>query len=249
MAPADLRRLLERVQAGDVDVEAAIQALADLPFRDLGYAKIDHHRQLRTGIPEVVFGAGKTPAETVGALQELHARSGLALATRVSEETAALATKKLPEVRHNDRARTLVLGTLPPTRARVGVLTGGTSDAPVAEEAAVTLEVLGCEVLRLPDVGVAGLHRLTSQRSTMETCDALIVIAGMEAALASATAGLTTKPIVAVPTSVGYGASFGGLAALLGMLTSCAPGVTVVNIDNGFGAACAIARISLANDD
>jgi NCAIR mutase (PurE)-related protein len=217
-----------------------------MSFVNLGFARVDTDRHQRCGFPEVVFGAGKTPEEVVGIAAVLVEAHGLFLATRVTTAHYEALLAVFPEARWHERARCLSIERIPlPKRGgTVGVICAGTSDLPVAEEAVVTLEFFGNRVLRVNDVGVAGIHRLLAVRDRLEECSVLVVVAGMEGALPSAVAGLTSKPIVAVPTSVGYGASFGGLAALLGMLNSCGSGVTVVNIDNGFGAAYAAAQIN-----
>jgi len=213
---------------------------------DLGYARVDVDRERRTGDPEVVYGAGKTPGEVVGILRTLHERhpERAVLATRLSPEALDLVRAELPGADVHERARAVTLGPLPVPRGRVVVIAAGTSDAPVAEEAALTVAVHGGGVDRIDDVGVAGLHRLLEARDRFADADCLVVVAGMEGALPSVVGGLSGVPLVAVPTSVGYGASFGGLAALLGMLNSCAPGVTVVNIDNGYGAGVFAARVA-----
>jgi NCAIR mutase (PurE)-related protein len=215
-------------------------------FVDLGYARVDTDRENRCGFPEVIFGAGKTPEQVAGIARVILAHHGVVLASRVEEAHYLELQKAFPHARWHAAARCASVedSPLPKQGATVGVLCAGTSDLPVAEEAAVTLEVFGNPVLRISDVGVAGIHRLLAVRDKLEECAVLIVVAGMEGALPSAVAGLTSKPVIAVPTSVGYGASFGGLAALLGMLNSCGSGVTVVNIDNGFGAAYAAAQIT-----
>lgn len=213
---------------------------------DLGFARVDTDRKRRCGFPEVIFCSGKTPAETVAISRTILASGGVVLGTRAAPEHLALVQAEWPEARIHERARCFAIERepLPKMQGVIGVICAGTSDLPVAEEAAVTLEVFGCEVLRICDVGVAGIHRLLAVRDDLEKCSVLIVAAGMEGALPSAVAGLVSRPVIAVPTSVGYGASFGGLAALLGMLNSCGSGVTVVNIDNGFGAAYAAAAIN-----
>jgi len=216
------------------------------PFVDLGFARVDTDRAERCGFPEVIFGAGKTPEEVVAIGRVLLEKNGVVLVSRATaEQHRALATI-YPTARWHERARclTVELKPWPKSAGTVGVICAGTSDLPVADEAAVTLEIFGNKVDRIADVGVAGIHRLLAVRDRLESCDVLIVAAGMEGALPSAVAGLVSKPVIAVPTSVGYGASFGGLAALLGMLNSCGSGVTVVNIDNGFGAAYAAAQIT-----
>ncbi len=215
-------------------------------FVDLGFARVDTDRRRRCGFPEVIFGSGKEPAEVLAIAREILKNDGVLLVSRASEAQFGAIATEFPQARHHARARcvTVEIEPLPKLDGTVGVLCAGTSDLPVAEEAAVTLEVFGNRVARISDVGVAGIHRLLAERERLEACSVLIVVAGMEGALPSAVAGLVSKPVIAVPTSVGYGASFGGLAALLGMLNSCGSGVTVVNIDNGFGAAYAAAQIN-----
>ncbi len=238
MSPDDLRRLLDAVREGDLDVDAALASLKELPYADLAFAKVDHHREVRTGFPEVVFGLGKTPEQIEAISRQILARHSRLLVTRVSPEAAAHVTAALPEVIHHPEARLLTVGYSPnpAEKGQVAVLAAGTSDLPVAEEAAITAELWGVTVSRVYDVGVAGIHRLFHQKPVLDAAKVLVVVAGMEGALASVVGGLVSRPVVAVPTSVGYGASFGGLAALLAMLNSCASGVSVVNIDNGFGA-------------
>ena len=244
MSPDSLRDLLTQVQNNSLPVDQAVAQLRDLPFQDLGYATLDHHRALRQGFPEVVFGAGKTPAQIAGIVQSLSARGDIVLVTRASVEAFEATVEITPAARYETSARLIIVdGKKPKLNGRAGVLCAGTSDLPVADEAALCLEAMGGEVVRLSDVGVAGLHRLLSQLDVIRECDALIVVAGMEGALPSVVAGLVNIPVVAVPTSVGYGAAFGGVAALLGMLNSCANGVAVVNIDNGFGAAAFVASM------
>jgi NCAIR mutase (PurE)-related protein len=213
---------------------------------DLGYARVDVDRASRTGDPEVVYGEGKTPEQVVGILRTLHERhpDRAVLATRLSAEARAQVLSELPGAVVHDVARAVTLGPLPTERGLVAVISAGTSDAPVAAEAALTATVHGAGVTRIEDVGVAGLHRLLEARDRFAGADCLVVVAGMEGALPSVVGGLTGVPLVAVPTSVGYGASFGGVAALLAMLNSCAPGVTVVNIDNGYGAGVFAARVA-----
>ena len=220
--------------------------MTDKPVSDLGYARLDTDRAARTGDPEVVYGAGKTPAQIVEILRTLrNAHPGRAvLATKLSDEAITVVARELPEAEIDHVARAVTLGTLPPPTGVVAVVSAGTSDAPVAAEAALTARVYGAGTTLVTDVGVAGLHRVLAAREELTTANCLIVVAGMEGALPSVVGGLTGVPLVAVPTSVGYGASFGGIAALLGMLNSCAPGVTVVNIDNGFGAGVFAARVA-----
>jgi NCAIR mutase (PurE)-related protein len=244
-----LEELLAQVARGELAPDEAARALRDLPFEKVGAdAVIDHHRALRTGVPEVVYGESKTAAQIAATLGALAARGGGALATRVSPDKAAHVIAQVPGAEHLEVARML---RVPPPVARerrgaVAVVAAGTSDLPVAEEAAITLDFLGVEVLRVIDVGVAGVHRLMARVADLRAQDALIVVAGMEGALPSVIAGLVDRPLVAVPTSVGYGVGAGGLVAMGTMLSSCAPGITVVNIDNGFGAAVAAARIARA---
>ena len=234
-----LRNLLQQVAAGKLDPEAALSELKTLPFEDLGYAKVDHHRLLRTGFPETIFCEGKTPEQIVGIVQAMLGKADVILATRATAEVYKTLQKVAPDAVYHDQARIVQIGQPSQTQKCPGkclVITGGTSDIPVAEEAAVTVAAGGCRVERIYDVGVAGLHRLLEHQQALQEASVLIVVAGMEGALASVVGGLVDKPVIAVPTSVGYGASFGGLAALLAMLNSCASGVVVVNIDNGFGA-------------
>jgi pyridinium-3,5-biscarboxylic acid mononucleotide synthase len=244
MDPQRLRALIEDVVAGRATVEETTRALSELPFRDLEFAHVDTQRQLRTGFPEVVLGEGKTPAQIAAILNVLRqGRQGPhpvpIFATRVSAEAAPAVTEAVPGARYLPVPRAVVVGETPTPnlgRGVIVVVSAGTSDVPVAEEAALTAELAGNRVERIYDVGVAGLHRLVAHRETLASAEILIVVAGMEGALPSVVAGLYARPVIAVPTSVGYGASFGGIAALLGMLSSCASGVAVVNIDNGFGA-------------
>jgi pyridinium-3,5-biscarboxylic acid mononucleotide synthase len=237
--PDRLRNLLESVAARRVPVEEAVRELRELPFRALGFAHADTHRHLRTGFPEVVLGEGKTPEQIAAIMVELAKGGSTVLATRVSPAAAAAVQLAVPAVRYLPVPRALVLGETPaPDRGRgmIAVVSAGTADVPVAEEAALTAELAGNQVERLFDVGVAGLHRLLARKELIERAEIIVVVAGMEGALPSVVAGLFARPVIAVPTSVGYGASMGGIAALLAMLTSCAAGVSVVNIDNGFGA-------------
>lgn len=247
----DIKKLLEEVKAGAVSVDEAAGKLKSLPFDDLGYAMIDHHRELRNGCPEVIYCAGKTVAQVEGIVKNmLEVGESNVLATRATEEMAQVVRRHWPEAEWNPSARTIVIRRQPVARSGGGkilVITAGTSDMPVADEAVVTAEFLGNEVEKLCDVGVAGLHRLLARLDKVASANVIIVIAGMEGALASVIGGLTDKPVIAVPTSVGYGASFGGVAALLAMLNSCANGVSVVNIDNGFGAAYIASSINKIN--
>jgi NCAIR mutase (PurE)-related protein len=247
--PRRIQELLLLVASGEVAPDEATQRLRNLPFEDLGFVKIDHHRPLRKGYPETIFCAGKTP-EQVAVIAGHMKRHGNVLGTRCSPEVIEAVLEAHPEAVHHELARTFTVMTQPPETlgGYVAVVSAGTSDLPVAEEAAVTLETMGNRVERICDVGVAGIHRLFEQREKLLGANALVVCAGMEGALPSVIAGLAHAPVIGVPTSVGYGAAFGGIAALLGMLNSCASGLTVVNIDNGFGAACAAAAVNrLAN--
>lgn len=241
MTSADLLKLLAEVERGTLTPEAAATRLASLPFEDLGHARVDHHRSLRVGLPEVIFASGKTPAQVAQIFTSLAADGVDVLATRADAVTAQTVLALHPAAIYNPVARTLSLRQTSPEstepRGRIAVLCAGTSDVPIAEEAAVTAETFGARVTRLYDVGVAGLHRLLSVREELGSAHVVIVCAGMEGALPSVVGGLVSVPVIAVPTSVGYGSSFAGAAALLGMLNSCSPNVTVVNIDNGFGAA------------
>ena len=235
-----LRRLLERYREGELPTSEVLEELARLPFREIPEARIDTHRALRQGLPEVVLGQGKTPEQIVRILRALREEGSNLLVTRVTPEVAREVRVELPELTHHVAARLLVLQQEPPQGAGLGrivVVTAGTADVPVAEEAALTAELFGNKVERLYDVGVAGLHRLLASLDVIRNARVLIVVAGMEGALPSVVGGLVDSPVIAVPTSVGYGASFEGVAALLGMLNSCSANVTVVNIDNGFGAA------------
>ena len=239
MTEKQLSKLLRDVKAGKVPVGEAMECLRELPFEDLGFAKIDHHRELRTGFPEVIYCEGKTVEQVVAIGRRIVDRNRVALATRCCPEMYEAAREVFPTLAWHERARILVIGKPPKASPRakpVAVVTAGTADVPVAEEAAVTAETMGCRVERIFDVGVAGLHRLLRHSEKLRAARCIIVVAGMEGALASVVGGLVSAPVIAVPTSVGYGASFEGLSALLTMLNSCAAGVVVVNIDNGFGA-------------
>jgi len=251
MDPARLRQLLAEVGAGTVSVDHAMERLKGLPFEDLGFAKLDHHRALRLGLPEVIYGEGKS-SEQIAAIAERLAGGGAnVLATRVDAEKGERLLAALPGARYDPHARLLTLVREPIPRrgrGRILVASAGTSDMAVSEEAAVTAELLGNEVERIHDVGVAGIHRLFAHRERLHGASVLVVVAGMEGALPSVIGGLVDRPLIAVPTSIGYGASFGGLAALLAMMNSCAPGITVVNIDNGFGAGVAASLINRAGE-
>jgi hypothetical protein len=229
--------LLESVQAGTTTPSAALRDLATMPFEDAGFARIDHHRALRLGLPEVIYAAGKTPEQVAEIFARMAAAGGSVLATRADAAAAAAVKLRVQEAEYHAMARVIGLGRPASAYGPVAVVCAGTSDLPVAEEAAITAEYLGCSVSRIWDVGVAGLHRILAARESLSTARAVIVCAGMEGALPSVVGGLVAAPVIAVPTSIGYGAAFGGVAALLGMLNSCSPNVCVVNIDNGFGAA------------
>jgi len=250
MHPNELHDLLDRLRRGDVSIEAAHSALMDRfraqPFEDLGFARVDHHRAARKGFPEVIFGEGKTPAQVAAIAGRIVGHGHTLLVTRATAEAFDATRAVVPDAVFHEQARIIEFraGELPQGAGTILVAVAGTSDLAVAEEAAVTAEVLNNPVDRLFDVGVAGLHRLLSARDRLDAARVIIVVAGMEGALPSVVGGLVRVPVVAVPTSVGYGASFGGVAALLGMLNSCAPGVAVVNIDNGFGAACIASQIN-----
>jgi NCAIR mutase (PurE)-related protein len=246
MDPAAIEALLNEVHDGKVGVSTAMERLRHLPFEDLGFAKLDHHRALRTGMPEVIFASGKTSAQVAAIFERMANAGGNVLATRASREAyeAVKAIEPRAEFHETARAITLSQAVPVPGKGMVGVVCAGTSDLPVAEEAAITARLMGNAVELVADVGVAGIHRLLAQQHTLKSARVLIVCAGMEGALPTVVGGLVNAPVLAVPTSVGYGASFGGVAALLGMLNTCAPNVCVVNIDNGFGAACIASLIN-----
>lgn len=247
MDPKRLKKLLNEVRSGAREVDEALDELSKLPFSDLGMAMVDNHRALRTGFPEVILGQAKTPTQITRIVKEIAKGGHNVLVTRVSREKAAAVVKETPGTTYHQDARIVVLDQAPVEPTGVGpitVVTAGTSDIPVAEEAALVAEYAGNDVRRVFDVGVAGIHRLFHQLDDLREASVIVVAAGMEGALASVIGGLVACPVVAVPTSVGYGASFNGVAALLGMLNSCAAGVTVVNIDNGFGAGYAAAMIN-----
>lgn len=234
-----LKRLLEGVQRGDVGIDEALDSLRTLPYEDIGHTTIDHHRHLRLGFPEVIFGSGKTAEEIVAIVKRMTDKGENILITRVDEEKASRLKDVFPDVAYHPKPQVITLVNQEieeEGRGTILVISAGTSDIPVAEEAVLTAEMMGNEVARLYDVGVAGIHRLVSQRERLLEARILIVVAGMEGALPSVVGGFVPRPVIAVPTSIGYGANFGGVTALLGMLNSCAPGVAVVNIDNGFGA-------------
>jgi NCAIR mutase (PurE)-related protein len=250
MTRHDLERLLEEVRAGRTPVGDALErvhrSLREAPFEDMGFARLDTHRAVRQGFPEVVLGTGKTPSQIAAIADRIVARGQSLLVTRATPEAQAAVRDKVPAAVYNEIARTVSLRQqdVEPGKGTVLVVCAGTSDLPVAEEAAVTADLMGNVVDRLCDVGVAGIHRLLHEQARLDAARVIIVVAGMEGALPSVVAGLVRAPVVAVPTSVGYGASFGGIAALLAMLNSCANGVSVVNIDNGFGAACVASAIT-----
>ncbi len=233
-----LRELLTSVADRTSSIDAALIALRDMPYEAATAAVIDHHRSLRTGVPEVIYGASKTPDQIAHIVERMVERNGRAIVTRASREAVAAVRAKYPEIKDFDVARLIAVGDFPQPQSDryVAVVSAGTSDLPVAEEAAITIELLGTRVERVYDVGVAGVHRLLDRREVLWQASAVVAVAGMEGALATVVGGLVDCPTIAVPTSVGYGASFHGIAALLAMLNSCAPGVSVVNIDNGFGA-------------
>ena len=235
----NLQELFQQVKDGQLSVLEALDSLKGLPFEDLAFAKVDHHRSLRTGFPEVIFGQGKQPGQVAEICKALLARNNNILATRCTPEIFAAVAEACPEARYHDLARCITLRRQDKNlfQSPLLIISAGTADLPVAEEAAVAAEIMGNKVQRLYDVGVAGIHRLFHHRDLLTKAAVIIVVAGMEGALASVVGGLVDKPVLAVPTSVGYGASFGGLAALLGMLNACTAGIGVLNIDNGYGAA------------
>jgi NCAIR mutase (PurE)-related protein len=242
-----IETLLNEVSEGRTPVNEALDRLRDLPFEDLGFAKVDHHRALRTGMPEVIFASGKTAAQVATIFARMAHAGGNVLATRVSREMFDAVHAVVPRAVFHEVARAITLTQnpdVPPGKGTIAVVCAGTSDLPVAEEAAVTARLMGNTVELIADVGVAGIHRLLAQKSSLQSARVLIVCAGMEGALPTVVGGLVNAPVLAVPTSVGYGASFGGVAALLGMLNTCSPNVSVVNIDNGFGAACIASLIN-----
>lgn len=246
MNERELKQLLEAVKNNDISVDEASEQLKTLPFADLGFANIDHHRALRTGYPEVIYGENKTPQQIVKIMEELAKHGGNIMATRCDKATWEYVQKHIPETVYYEDARIigLIQNKDDDAQGVVAVVTAGTSDIPVAEEAAVTAEIMGRRVERVYDVGVAGIHRLLARLEVIRSADVVVAVAGMEGALASVVGGLVDVPVVAVPTSVGYGANMGGISALLSMLNSCANGVGVVNIDNGFGAGYLATMIS-----
>lgn len=250
MSPDKLRELLSGVESGSTDVETALNALKNLPFDDLGFARVDHHRELRQGVPEVVFGEGKTVEQIAGVAGSLLGAGQSVLITRLAANRAYALIEQFPQIQYNELARIAYFDTEKPiwrNTEPVLVVTAGTSDLPVAAEALQTLSSCAMRAEGVYDVGVAGLHRIVSQLDKLQKAPAIIVCAGMEGALASVVGGLVSCPVIAVPTSIGYGAALGGIAALLGMMSSCAAGLTVVNIDNGFGAAMALVRMFPTN--
>jgi NCAIR mutase (PurE)-related protein len=250
MDRTQIETLLNEVREGRTEVNDALDRLRDLPFEDIGFAKLDHHRALRTGMPEVIFASGKSPAQVAQIFVRMALHGGNVLATRASADmfraVRELEADQEPRAEYHETARCITLTQSPaaPGKGTIAVVCAGTSDLPVAEEAAVTARLMGNAVELIADVGVAGIHRLLAQRTSLQSARVLIVCAGMEGALPTVVAGLVNAPVLAVPTSVGYGASFGGVAALLGMLNTCSPNVSVVNIDNGFGAACIASLIN-----
>jgi pyridinium-3,5-biscarboxylic acid mononucleotide synthase len=247
MDPAAIELLLNQVREGHTGVADALERLRNLPFEDLGFAKLDHHRALRTGMPEVIFSAGKTTVQVASIFERMAKAGGNVLATRASREMFDAVLKIESRAKFHEAARAITLtqnADIPAGKGTIAVVCAGTSDLPIAEEAAVTARLMGNDVELIADVGVAGIHRLLAQRTSLQSARVLIVCAGMEGALPTVVAGMVHAPVLAVPTSVGYGASFGGVAALLGMLNTCSPNVSVVNIDNGFGAACIASLIN-----
>jgi len=252
MTEHQIRAILDSVAAGKSSAAVAMRALRELPFQDLGFAKLDHHRTLRRGIPEVVFGENKSAAQIIAIGRKTIASRSNLVVSRLSEQKARAIRARLKQMTWYPEARVGAIMLEAPSvkgHGEVMVISAGTSDIPVAEEAAICAELFGSRVARIYDIGVAGIHRLTSNLDSLRRASVLIVVAGMEGALPSVVAGLVDKPVIAVPTSIGYGASFGGIAALLGMLNTCAAGVTVVNIDNGFGAAVAATMINRVGID
>lgn len=246
MTTTEAIELLKQFRSGRIDTDKVMRAFQAAPVADLGFAQVDTHRALRRGFPEVIFGAGKTPQQVTAIAAKLLDHESRVLVTRVTGDHARAMRKRFKKVVHHETARCLTLDRkpLPKRPGSIAVVCAGTSDLPVADEAAVTADIMGNRVERIADVGVAGVHRLFNRLDAIQSANVVIVVAGMEGALPSVVAGLVSRPVIAVPTSVGYGANFGGLAALLGMLNSCASGMTVVNIDNGFGAGYAASQIN-----
>ena len=246
MTIKELEHLLEQVKTGKKNVDDALEELKYLPYSDLGFARIDHHREVRTGYPEIVYCAGKTIQQVKEIFRVMSERENNVFGTRADEKMFKAVKSIIPETKFFREAKIISIRKKEPEMpdTKIAVITAGTSDIPVAEEAAVTAELLGNKVIRIYDAGVAGIHRLVDKLPEIRSCRVVVVIAGMEGALASVVGGLVDKPVIAVPTSIGYGANFGGVSALLGMLTSCSSGVTVVNIDNGFGAGFSASMIN-----
>ena len=244
MTPSEASRLLDAFARGETTRDEVLRRFQAAPVADLGFASVDLHRELRQGCPEVIFGAGKTPAQVTAIAQKIVQASGRVLVTRITPAHVRPFQRKFPRAKYHEAARLLAVGPTPKPQGLVAVVCAGTSDLPVAEEAALTAEFLGARVRRVFDVGVAGLHRLLARLPEIQEAKVVIVVAGMEAALPSVLGGLVSRPLIGVPTSVGYGSNLGGFTALLGMLNSCASGLTVVNIDNGFGAGFAASRIN-----
>src|SRR5450759_883493 len=242
----EVEKLLKEVKNGQTSIEDALEVLKNFPYTDLGFARIDHHREMRTGYPEIIYCAGKSLDQVKEIFRVMSERENNVFGTRANQEMYEAVKSILPDAVYYREARIISVQKKKPKapESRIAVITAGTSDIPVAEEAAITAELLGNNVLRIYDAGVAGIHRLVDKLPEIRGCRVVIVIAGMEGALASVVGGLVDKPVIAVPTSVGYGANFGGISALLAMLTSCSTGVTVVNIDNGFGAGFAASMIN-----
>jgi len=242
----DVEKLLKNVKNGGTSVDEALDVLKNFPYTDLGFAKIDNHREMRTGYPEIIYCAGKTTYQVKEIVRVMSEKENNVIGTRANQEMYDAVKSIIPDAVYYPMARIISVQKKKPAspETRIAVITAGTSDMPVAEEAAITAELLGNKVLRIYDSGVAGIHRLVDKLPEIRSCRVIIVIAGMEGALASVVGGLVDKPVIAVPTSVGYGANFGGISALLAMLTSCSTGVTVVNIDNGFGAAFSASMIN-----
>ncbi len=246
MSPKEVEKLLSDVKSGDISVSEALKVLKNFPYTDLGFAKIDNHREMRTGYPEIIYCAGKTTEQVKEIVRVMITRENNVIGTRANQEMFDAVKSIASDAVFYPMARIISVQKKRPEapESRIAVITAGTSDMPVAEEAAITAELLGNNVLRIYDAGVAGIHRLVDKLPDIRGCRVIIVIAGMEGALASVVGGLVDKPVIAVPTSVGYGANFGGISALLAMLTSCSTGVTVVNIDNGFGAGFSASMIN-----
>ena len=246
MNAKEVEKLLREVKKGDTSIEEALEVLKNFPYTDLGFARIDHHREMRTGYPEIIYCAGKTIEQVVEIFRVMSEKENNVIGTRANQEMFEAVRSISPDAVYYPLARIISLQKKEPSvpDSRIAIITAGTSDIPVAEESAITAELLGNNVLRIYDAGVAGIHRLVDKLPEIRNCRVIVVIAGMEGALASVVGGLVDKPVIAVPTSVGYGANFGGISALLAMLTSCSTGVTVVNIDNGFGAGFAASMIN-----